>query len=67
MEAIQRIWNFFQFFSMLILPQLLGVLAYFRIRRFHSRTLSSLKGLGEVACPLPINRVKPLSFALRRG
>jgi hypothetical protein len=34
MESIQTIWNPFLFFSMLVLPRLLGVLAYFRIRRF---------------------------------
>jgi hypothetical protein len=33
MESIRTIWNLFLFFSMLALPQLLGVLAYFRIRR----------------------------------
>ena len=36
MEAIYTIWNLFLVFSMLSLPQLLGVLAYFRIRRYQN-------------------------------
>ena len=36
MESIQTIWNLFLFFSVLALPQLLGVLVYFRIRRFQN-------------------------------
>lgn len=34
MNSIHRIWNLFLFFSILTLPQLLGVLAYFRIRHY---------------------------------
>ena len=35
MESLHTLWNYFQFLSVLIVPQLLGVLAYFRFRRFH--------------------------------
>jgi putative effector of murein hydrolase LrgA (UPF0299 family) len=35
MESLRTLWNLFQFLSVLIVPQLLGVLAYFRVRRFH--------------------------------
>jgi hypothetical protein len=34
METLHTIWNFFLFFSLLIMPQLLGVLTYFRLRRY---------------------------------
>jgi len=35
MEAIQTVWNLLLLFSILAMPQLLGVLIYFRIRRYH--------------------------------
>ena len=35
METLQIIWNLFLFFSILVVPQLLGVLVYFRIRKYH--------------------------------
>lgn len=35
MDSIQPIWNLFLLFSLFALPQLIGVLAYFRIRRLH--------------------------------
>ena len=35
METIHAIWNLFLFFSVLGVPQLLGVLAYFRVRKYH--------------------------------
>ena len=34
MESIRALWNLFLFFSLLSVPQLLGVLAYFRIRQY---------------------------------
>ena len=36
MELIQTAWKLLLFFSVFALPQLLGVLAYFRLRRFHN-------------------------------
>jgi len=35
METLQTIWNLFAFLSLLAVPQLLGVLVYFRIRKHH--------------------------------
>jgi len=35
MEMFQIIWNLFLFFSVLAVPQLLGVSVYFRIRKYH--------------------------------
>lgn len=34
MESIRTIWNLFLLFSILTVPQLLGILAYFRIRKY---------------------------------
>jgi len=34
METLQIIWNFTSFFSVFAVPQLLGVLVYFQLRRF---------------------------------
>lgn len=34
METFQIIWNFTSLFSVFAVPQLLGVLVYFRLRRF---------------------------------
>jgi hypothetical protein len=34
MESIRTVWQLFLFFSLISLPQLLGVLVYFRLRRF---------------------------------
>ncbi len=44
METVQIIWNLFSFFSILSVPQLLGVLVYFRIRKFHD-SLAHLIGI----------------------
>lgn len=35
MDSLHTLWGYFQFLSVLVVPQLLGVLAYFRVRRFH--------------------------------
>lgn len=35
MESLGTIWNLFLLLSMLSFPQFLGVLAYFRIRKYH--------------------------------
>jgi len=35
MDSLHTLWNLFQFFSVLLVPQLLGVLTYFRLKRFH--------------------------------
>lgn len=35
MKSLGTIWNLFLFFSLLSFPQFLGVLAYFRIRKYH--------------------------------
>jgi hypothetical protein len=42
METLQTMWSFVSLFSIFAVPQLLGVLVYFRIRRFH-------RGLAHVA------------------
>jgi hypothetical protein len=42
METVQIIWNFTSLFSVFAVPQLLGVLIYFRLRRFR-------RGLAHVA------------------
>ena len=44
MESIRPIWNLFLLLSMLTMPQLLGVLAYFRIRRYQ-RFVAHLAGV----------------------
>jgi hypothetical protein len=36
MQTIRTGWNLFLFLSLLTVPQLLGILAYFRIRRFQN-------------------------------
>jgi hypothetical protein len=38
MESIHAIWNLFLIFSVLSVPQLLGLLAYFRVRKYHDFT-----------------------------
>ena len=42
METLQVIWNFTSLFSVFAVPQLLGVLIYFRLQRFR-------RGLAHVA------------------
>jgi hypothetical protein len=34
MESVRAMWNLFLFLSILTVPQLLGVLVYFRVRRY---------------------------------
>ncbi|SRR6266404_1806074 len=37
MELIRTIWALFLLFSLLAVPQLLGILAYYRVVKFHKR------------------------------
>ena len=43
METVQVIWNFTSLFSIFAVPQLLGVLIYFRLRRIR-RELAQVAG-----------------------
>ncbi|HST53841.1 MAG TPA: hypothetical protein VLJ61_17665 [Pyrinomonadaceae bacterium] len=36
METIRTAWNLFLFLSLLVVPQMLGVLAYFRVKKYHN-------------------------------